>query len=146
MAFNVPGLEHVQCLVTDGDIDKLVSDMMDTLRAMSDAAYEKIKDSCEDVLEQPAEIQTDWDEREHAARSHEEDGDDAARSPEDGDDAARSPEEDGDNAVLSPEEDGDDAARSPEEDGDDAARSPEDGDDVNDKESRPPTNPYKKLM
>ena len=100
MASNVPGHKQVQCLVTDGDANKLVGDMMDILRAMSDAAYEEIKDSCEDVLEQLAEAQAAWDEREHAARS-----------PEDND----------------------------------VARSPED-DVANDKEWRPPTNPYKTLM
>ena len=52
---NVPGHELVQCLVTDGDTNKLVSRMMDILRAMSDAAYDKIKHSYEDVLEQLAE-------------------------------------------------------------------------------------------
>ena len=51
VASNVPGHERVQCLVTDGDTNKLVSRMMDILRAMSDAAYDKIKDSYEDVLE-----------------------------------------------------------------------------------------------
>ena len=80
-----------------------MSDMMDILQAMSDTAYENIKDSYEDVLEHLAEAQTDWDEREHVARS-------------------------------------------PEEDGDDAARSAEDDDKVNDKEYRPASNPYKKLM
>ena len=39
------------------------------LRAMSDAAYDKIKDSYEDMLEQLAEALTNWDEREEAARS-----------------------------------------------------------------------------
>ena len=91
VASNVPGHEQVQCLVTDGNPDKLVADMMNILRAMSDAAYEDLKDSYEDVLEQLAEAQTGWDEREHAARSPGED-------------------------------------------------------DANDKESRPPTNPYKTLM
>ena len=86
VASNVPDHEQVQCLVTDGDTNKLVSRMMDILRAMSDAAYDKIKDSYEDVLEQLAEALTNWDEREQAARS------------------------------------------------------------ANDKESRPATNPYKKLM
>ena len=86
VASNVPGHEQGQCLVTDGDTNKLVSAMMDILRAMSDAAYDNIKDSYEDVLEQLAEALTNWDEREEASRS----------------------------AV--------------------------------DKESRPPTNPYKKLM
>ena len=42
---------------------------MDILQAMSDAAYDKIKDSYEDVLEQLEEALTNWDEREHAARS-----------------------------------------------------------------------------
>ena len=51
VASNVPGHEQVQCLVTDGDTNKLVSAMMGILRAMSDAAYDKIKDSYEDVLE-----------------------------------------------------------------------------------------------
>ena len=69
VASNVPGHEQVQCLVTDGDTNKLVSRMMDILRAMSDAAYDKIKDSYEDVLEQLAEALMNWDEREEAARS-----------------------------------------------------------------------------
>ena len=38
VASNVPG--HEQCLVTDGDTNKLVSAMMDILRAMSEAAYD----------------------------------------------------------------------------------------------------------
>ena len=42
---------------------------MDILRAMSDAAYDKIKDSYENVLEQLAEALANWDEREHDARS-----------------------------------------------------------------------------
>ena len=68
VASNVPEHEQVQCLVTDGDTNKLVSRMMDILQAMSDAAY-KIKYSYEDVLEQLAEALTNWDEREEAARS-----------------------------------------------------------------------------
>ena len=62
-------IDKVHCFVTDGDTDKLVSDMMDILQAMSDTAYEKSKDAYDDVLEQLAEAQTVWDEREHAARS-----------------------------------------------------------------------------
>ena len=42
---------------------------MDILQAMSDAAYDKIKHSYEDVLEQLTEELTNWDEREEAARS-----------------------------------------------------------------------------
>ena len=69
VASNVPGHERVQCLVTDGDTNKLVSAMMDILQAMSDAAYDKIKHTYEDVLEQLAEELTNWDEREQAARA-----------------------------------------------------------------------------
>ena len=69
VASNVPGHERGQCLVTDGDTNKLVSRMMDILQATSDAAYDKIKHSYEDVLEQLAEELTNWDEREEAARS-----------------------------------------------------------------------------
>ena len=67
VASNVPGHERVQCLVPNGDTNKLVSAMMDILRAMSDAVYDKIKDSYEDVLEQFAEALTNWNEREEAA-------------------------------------------------------------------------------
>ena len=69
VASNVPGHERVQCIVTDGDTNKLMSAMMDILQAMSDAAYDKFKQSYEDVLEQLAEELTNWDEREEAARS-----------------------------------------------------------------------------
>ena len=69
VASNVPGHEQVKCLVTDGDTNKLVSTVMDILRSKSDAAYDNIKDSYEDVLEQLAEALTNWDEREEAARS-----------------------------------------------------------------------------
>ena len=68
VASNVPGHVRVQCLVTDGDTNKLESAIMDILRAMSDAAYDKIKHSYEDVLEQLAEELTNWDEREEAER------------------------------------------------------------------------------
>ena len=69
VASNVPGHKQVTCLVTDGDTNKLVSTMMTILQSMSDAAYDKIKDAYEDVLEQLAEALTNWDEREEAARS-----------------------------------------------------------------------------
>ena len=59
----------MKCLVTDGDTNKLVSAMMDILRSMSDAAYDKIKDSYEYALEQLAEALTNWDEQEETARS-----------------------------------------------------------------------------
>ena len=69
VASNIPGYEQMQCLVTDGDTNKLVSTMMEILRAMSDAAYDNIKDSHGYVLEQLAEALTNWDERKQAARS-----------------------------------------------------------------------------
>ena len=69
VASNVPGHERLQCLVTDGDTNKLVSAMMGILQAMSDAAYDKIKHSYEDVLEQLAEELTKWDEREETTRA-----------------------------------------------------------------------------
>ena len=59
----------MKCPVTDGDTNKLVSAMMDILRSMSDAAYDNIKDSYEDVLEQLAEALTNWHEQEETARS-----------------------------------------------------------------------------
>ena len=65
----MPGHKQVTCLVTDGDTNKLLSTMMNILQSMSDAAYDKIKDSYEDVLEPLAEALTNWDEREEAARS-----------------------------------------------------------------------------
>ena len=37
VASNVPAHEQMQCLVTDGDTNKLVSAMMDILQSMSDA-------------------------------------------------------------------------------------------------------------
>ena len=47
----------------------LVSAMMDILRSMSDAAYDKIKDSYVYALEQLAEALTNLDEQEETARS-----------------------------------------------------------------------------
>ena len=68
VASNVPGHEQVTCIVTDGDVNKLVSTMMTVLQAMSEAAYDKIKDSYDHVLEQLAGEVTKWDAREEAAR------------------------------------------------------------------------------
>ena len=68
VASNVPGHEQVTCIVTDGDTNKLVSTMMTILQSMSEAAYDKIKDSYDHVLEQLAEELTKWDAREEAAR------------------------------------------------------------------------------
>ena len=69
MASNVPGHERVKCLVTNGDTNKLVIDMMAILISMSDAAYDSIKDSYKNVLEQLAEAMTQWDEHEETTRA-----------------------------------------------------------------------------
>ena len=69
VASNVPGHERVKCLVTNGDTNMLVINMMTILISMSDAAYDSIKDSNENVLEQLAEAMTRWDEQEETALS-----------------------------------------------------------------------------
>ena len=69
VASNVPGHERVKCLVTNGDTNKLLIDMMAILISMSDAAYDSIKDSYENVLEQLAEAMTQWDEHEETTRA-----------------------------------------------------------------------------
>ena len=80
IATNVPEHERVQCLVTNGDHEKLVAGMLEIVRTISDVAYENLKDSYEDVLEQLTEAITDWDELVHAARSPEDE--DAANDNE----------------------------------------------------------------
>ena len=69
VASNVPGYEQVQCLVTDGDTNKLMSAMMDILQKMSDAAYENIKNSYEDVLARLVKARSNWDETLRNAQS-----------------------------------------------------------------------------
>ena len=68
VASNVPGHEQAICIVTNGDTDKLVIDMMTILISMSDAAYDNIKDSYENVLEQLAEAMTQWDVQKETMR------------------------------------------------------------------------------
>ena len=75
VASNVPGHERVKCLVTNGDTNKLVIDMMAIMISMSDTAYDSIKDSYENVLEQLAEAMTRWDEQEETALSAADDDD-----------------------------------------------------------------------
>ena len=58
VASNVPVQEQVQYLVTDGDANRSLADMMNILRAMSDAGYEDLNDSYEGVLEQLAKART----------------------------------------------------------------------------------------
>ena len=62
VASNMPGHEQVQCLVTDGDTNKLVSAMMNILQSMSDVAYENINNSYEDVLARLVKVRSNWDE------------------------------------------------------------------------------------
>ena len=69
VASKVPGHEQVQCLVTDGDTNKLVSAMMDIVQKMSDAAYENIKNSYEDVLARLVKARSNWDETLRNAQS-----------------------------------------------------------------------------
>ena len=69
VASNVQGHEQVQRLVTDGDTNKLVSAMMDILQSMSDAAYENIKNSYEDVLARLVKARSNWDETLRNAQS-----------------------------------------------------------------------------
>ena len=69
VATNVPGHEQVQCIVTDGDTNKLVSAMMDILQSMSDAAYENITNSYEDVLARLVKARSNWNETLRNAQS-----------------------------------------------------------------------------
>ena len=69
VASNVPGHERVTCLVTNGDSNKLMIDMMAILISMSNAAYDYIKDSYENVMDQLAKKLTQWDEQEETTRA-----------------------------------------------------------------------------
>ena len=64
LASNVPGYEHAQCYITDGDSDKLVADMMAGLVATSDAAYESLLPLYADVLEELEARKEAWDDAE----------------------------------------------------------------------------------
>ena len=72
VASNVPGHETPQCYVTDGDSDKLVGDMMASLSAISDAAYDLLKPSYESVLDQLKARKESWDDAESEANTEEE--------------------------------------------------------------------------
>ena len=50
LASNVPGHETPQCYVTDGDSDKLVGSMMSDLSAISDAVFDMLMPSYDNVL------------------------------------------------------------------------------------------------
>ena len=67
VASNVPGHETPQCYVTDGDSDKLVGSMMSDLSAISDAAFDMLMPSYDNVLNE-LEVRKDaWDEAERKA-------------------------------------------------------------------------------
>lgn len=61
---NVPGHEEVQRIISDGDNDKLVTDMVDVLRAMSDAASrisKKATRTCSSNWRKPSQTGTNKD-------------------------------------------------------------------------------------
>ena len=67
LASNVPGHETPQCYVTDGDSDKLVGSMMSDLSAISDAVFDMLMPSYDNVLNE-LEVRKDaWDEAERKA-------------------------------------------------------------------------------
>ena len=67
LASNVPCHETPQCYVTDGDSDKLVGSMMSDLSAISDAAFDMLMPSYDNVLNE-LEVRKDaWDEAERKA-------------------------------------------------------------------------------
>ena len=67
LASNVQGHETPQCYVTDGDSDKLVGSMMSDLSAISDAAFDMLMPSYDNVLNE-LEVRKDaWDEAERKA-------------------------------------------------------------------------------
>ena len=64
MASNVPGYEAPRCFVTDGDLNKLIAEMMSHLHAVSDAAFESLKPSYESVLDKLNMLKEEWDSAE----------------------------------------------------------------------------------
>ena len=67
LASNVPGHETPQCYVTDGDSDKLVGSMMSDLSAISDAAFDMLMPSYDNVLNELEVWKDAWDEAERKA-------------------------------------------------------------------------------
>ena len=67
VASNVPGHEDAQCYVTNGDSDKLVGDMMRGLSAISDAAFDMLIPSYDNVLNELEVRKEAWDEAERKA-------------------------------------------------------------------------------
>ena len=67
LASNVPGHETPHCYVTDGDSDKLVGSMMSDLGAISNAAFDMLIPSYDNVLNELEVRKEAWDEAEHEA-------------------------------------------------------------------------------
>ena len=64
---NVPGHETPHCYVTDGDSDKLVGSMMSDVSVISDAAFDMLIPSYDNVLKQLEVRKEVWDEAERKA-------------------------------------------------------------------------------
>ena len=64
LASNVPGHETPQCYVTDGESDKLVGSRMSDLSAISDAAFDMLMSSYDNVLNELVVRKDAWDEAE----------------------------------------------------------------------------------
>ena len=67
LASNVPGHETPHCYVTDGDSDKLVSSMMSDIGAISNAAFDMLIPSYDNVLNELEKRKEAWNEAEHEA-------------------------------------------------------------------------------
>ena len=67
VASNVPGHETPHCYVTDGDSDKCVSSMMRRLSTISDAAFDMLIPSYDNVLNELEARKEAWDEAERKA-------------------------------------------------------------------------------
>ena len=67
VASNVPGHEDAQCYVTNGASDKLVEDMMRGLSAISDAAFDMLISSYDNVMNELEVRKEAWDEAERNA-------------------------------------------------------------------------------
>ena len=67
VASNVPGHETPRCYVIDGDSDKLVGTMMHGISAISDAAFDMLIPSYDNVLNELEALKEAWDEAERKA-------------------------------------------------------------------------------
>ena len=72
MAFNVPGQETPHCYITNGDSAKLVGYMMSGLSTISDAAFDMLIPSYDNVLNELEARKEAWDEAERKALKEDE--------------------------------------------------------------------------